>query len=77
MILAGFPRIAVDPSICGGRPVISGTRLRISDILEMLAGGASPSEIAEDFPYIAEADVLAALAYAAAQTNHPIVYAAE
>lgn len=77
MTLAGFPRIAVDPRICGGRPVIAGTRVRVTDLLEMLAGGATPAEIAADFPYISQDDVRAALAYAAAQADHPVVLAAE
>lgn len=66
MTLAGFPRISVDAAVCGGRPVIAGTRLRVTDVLEMLAGGATPAEIAGDFPYVSEDDVRAALAYAAA-----------
>lgn len=77
MTLAGFPRIAVDPNICGGRPVVAGTRMRVTDILEMLAGGATPAEIAADFPYISEDDVRAVLAYAAAAADHPVVLAAE
>ena len=77
MTLAGFPRISVDPGICGGRPVITGTRVRVTDVLEMLAGGVDASEIAEDFPYLSEDDVRAALAYAAAQADHPVVLAAE
>jgi len=77
MTLAGFPRISIDSAICGGRPVIAGTRVRVTDILEMLAGGATPGEIAADFPYVAEDDVRAVLAYAAAMANHPVVLAAE
>lgn len=77
MTLAGFPRISVDPQICGGRPVVAGTRVRVADVLEMLAGGASPAEIAADFPYISEDDVRAVLAYAAARADHPVVLAAE
>lgn len=77
MTLAGFPRIAVDPNICGGRPVVAGTRMRVTDILEMLAGGATPAEIVADFPYISEDDVRAVLAYAAAAADHPVVLAAE
>jgi uncharacterized protein (DUF433 family) len=77
MTLHGFPRIAVDPLICGGRPVVAGTRMRVSDVLEMLAGGATPAEIAADFPYLSEDDVRAVLAYAAAQIDHPVVLAAE
>ena len=47
-------------------PVVTGTRMRVTDVLGMLAGGASPAEIAGDFPYISEDDVRAVLAYAAA-----------
>jgi uncharacterized protein (DUF433 family) len=77
MTLIGFPRIAVDPQVCGGRPVIAGTRMRVTDVLEALAAGATPAEIATDFPYISEDDVRAVLAYAAAQADHPVVLAAE
>jgi uncharacterized protein (DUF433 family) len=75
MTLSGFPRIAIDPAVCGGRPVVAGTRMRVTDVLEMLAGGASATEIAADFPYVNENDVRAVLAYAAA--DHPVVLAAE
>lgn len=64
MTLAGFPRIAIDPGVCGGRPTVAGTRVRVTDVLEMLADGATPAEIAADFPYVSEADVRAVLAYA-------------
>lgn len=77
MTLSGFPRIAIDPAVCGGRAIIAGTRVRVTDVLDMLAGGASIAEITEDFPYLVEADVLAALAYAAAAADHPVVIAAE
>ena len=77
MTLAGFPRISVDPAVCGGRPVVTGTRMRVTDVLEMLAGGASPAEIAGDFPYLSEDDVRAVIAYSAAQADHPVVLAAE
>ncbi|MDO7843283.1 DUF433 domain-containing protein [Sphingomonas immobilis] len=65
MQLTGFPRIAIDPGICGGRATVVGTRVRVTDVLEMLAGGATPGEIAADFPYVTEDDVRAVLAYAA------------
>lgn len=41
-------RITVDPNICGGRPCIHGMRLLVSDVLEMLACGASQVDILED-----------------------------
>lgn len=77
MTLAGFSRISVDPQVCGGRPVVTGTRVRVSDVLEMLAGGATPAEIAADYPYLSEDDARAVLAYAAAQADHPVVFAVE
>ena len=59
--------------ICGGRPHIRGTRVRVSDLLDMLADGVSPSEILADYPYLREADLKAALAYGAAASAHRIV----
>ena len=64
MILPEHPRISIDPAVCGGRPVIAGTRMRVCDILEALAAGDTAEEIAADFPYVTEEDVRAALAYA-------------
>jgi hypothetical protein len=40
------------PDPCGGRPCIRGMRIRVKDVLDMLAGGASKEEILEDFPYL-------------------------
>jgi uncharacterized protein (DUF433 family) len=77
MRLAGFPRISVDVAICGGRPTITGTRVRVSDILEALASGATEQEIVADFPYLSVEDTRACLAYAAASSSHPIATAAE
>jgi uncharacterized protein (DUF433 family) len=77
MTLTGHPRISVDPAICGGRPTITGTRMRVTDILEMLAGGAAAAEIVADFPYVSGADIRAVLAYAAHSADHPVVIAAE
>lgn len=69
MHLPGFPRITVDPAVCGGRPTVAGTRLRVSDVLEMLADGVSAAQIATDFPYVSEADVRAVLAFVANQPH--------
>ena len=76
MQLSGHSLINVDPEICGGRPVVSGTRVRVSDVLEMLAGGASEAEVIADYPYITRDAVRACLAYAAGVADHPIVLAA-
>ncbi len=65
-------RITLDPEQCGGRPCIRGTRLRVCDILELLAAGASFEELVEDYP-IENDDILAALYYAARQTDHAVL----
>ena len=59
-------RIVVDPAVRSGKPVIRGTRITVSDILEYLAGGMSQAEILEeDFPDLAEEDIRATLNFAA------------
>lgn len=65
MIIDGHPRIAIDPAICGGRPTVAGTRMRVTDILEALASGVSEEEIVRDFPYVTLEDIRACLAFAA------------
>ncbi len=69
-------RIRVDAAICGGRPHIRGTRVRVSDILELLANGVSQADILVDYPYLNEADLRAALAFGAASSAHRIIFAA-
>ncbi|MBX9882529.1 MAG: DUF433 domain-containing protein [Sphingomonas sp.] len=69
-------RIVINPEVCGGRPIIAGTRMRVVDILEMLAAGVSEAEIVSDFPFLGAADIRAALAYAARAVDHRIVMAA-
>ena len=69
-------RIHVDAAICGGRPHIRGTRVRVSDILDLLATGVPQSEILADYPYLNEADLRAALAFGAAASAHRIIFAA-
>lgn len=66
-------RITVDPDVCGGRPCIRGLRLRVTDILDMLAGDATRAEILQDYPYLEDVDITAALEYAARATDHPVL----
>ncbi len=68
-------RITVDPDQCGGRPCVRSLRVRVNDILDLLASGASRKEILEDFPYLEDADITAALEYAARQSDHPVLTA--
>jgi uncharacterized protein (DUF433 family) len=66
-------RITTDPEIFGGRPCIRGMRVRVKDIIDMLAGGATSNEILADFPYLESDDIAAALEYAAQHVDHPII----
>jgi uncharacterized protein (DUF433 family) len=66
-------RITIEPDKCGGRPCIRGKRIRVKDILELLAAGASEPEILEDYPFLESADIKAALQFAAAQADHALI----
>ena len=70
-------RITIRPEQCHGYPCIRGMRIRVMDILEMLAGGATEAEILQDFPDLEADDVRASLAYAAAAVGHPVILAAQ
>ncbi len=70
-------RITFNPDQCGGRPCIRGYRLRVKDVLDMLAGGASHQEILADYDFLEEADIVACLEYAAAQIDHPVLVGAK
>jgi uncharacterized protein (DUF433 family) len=63
-------RITIKPDVCGGEPTIRGMRITVSHVLEMLAGGMTPEEILQDFPYLEKADIDACLEYAARQAAH-------
>lgn len=69
-------RITVDADVAHGRPAVRGTRMRVSDVLSLLAAGAQEAEILEDYPYLTREDIGACLQYAAAQADHAIVIAA-
>lgn len=69
-------RITINNGQCGGRPCIRGMRIRVTDILALLGAGASSEEILEDYPYIEREDILAAIEYAARQTDHPVLRSA-
>ncbi len=57
--------IVINPEIRGGKPIIKGTRITVTDILEYLAGEMSEEEILEDFPGLGLEDIRAVLAFAA------------
>jgi uncharacterized protein (DUF433 family) len=66
-------RITIEPGKCGGRPCIRGMRIRVQDILDMLAACTSEDEILRDYPCLERDGIRAAMAYAAAYLNHSIV----
>jgi uncharacterized protein (DUF433 family) len=66
-------RITMRPEQCGGRPCIRGLRVRVKDVLDLLASGATREEILADLPYLEPGDITAALEFAAQQTDHPVV----
>jgi uncharacterized protein (DUF433 family) len=68
-------RITIDPGVVHGRPAVRGTRMRVADVLSLLASGASEAEILQDYPYLAADDIKACLADAAAQADHAVVIA--
>jgi uncharacterized protein (DUF433 family) len=69
-------RITINPNQCGGRPCIRGMRIRVKDVLDMLADGASQEEILTDFPDLEIEDIRASIAYAARYLDHPVMVAA-
>jgi len=71
-----FPRVTIDPNICFGKPTIRGMRIRVSDILSMLAGGMNADGILADYPYLEPEDITAAIAYAAKATDQRLAFAA-
>ena len=66
-------RITSNPRQAGGRPCIRGMRIRVKDVLDMLAGGATEKEILEDYPYLELDDIKASLEYASKQVDHAVV----
>jgi uncharacterized protein (DUF433 family) len=69
-------RVTNDPDVLGGRPAIRGLRVGVSDVLDLLAAGASREEILADFPYLEADDISAALEYAARAIDHRVINAA-
>ena len=64
-------RITVDPDQCGGRPCIRGMRIRVSDVLDLLANGLSPEQIVEELPDLEPLDVQACLRFASRRVADP------
>jgi uncharacterized protein (DUF433 family) len=69
-------RIAIDPDVCHGKPTTRGTRIMVSILLDYLKGGETYEAILRQYPTLEEADIRAAIAYAAwlahEEEQHPI-----
>ena len=68
-------RITVDPEQCGGRPCIRGMRIRVADVLGLLASGLSSAQVLEELPDLEPEDIAACLLFASRRLDHPILAA--
>ena len=65
-------RITFNPNQCGGRPCIRGMRIRVKDVLDLLAAKVPEAKILADYSDLEAEDIQACLEYAAAQLDHPV-----
>ena len=65
--------ISVDPAVCHGKACIKGTRVMVSVVLDNLAAGLSPEEIAREYPSVSEEAVRACIAYAAELSHERVL----
>ncbi|MGH8547587.1 MAG: DUF433 domain-containing protein [Methylococcales bacterium] len=68
-------RITVDIQQCGGKPCIRNMRIRVSDVLDLLAGGLTPKQIIEELPDLELEDIQACLLFASRRIGHPMLAA--
>jgi uncharacterized protein (DUF433 family) len=72
---AAIQRISINPKQCGGRPCIRGMRIRVTDILDLLAGGLGFDQILDELPDLEREDISAAINYAKQGIDHPVIAA--
>ena len=66
-------RLTVNPSQCGGRACIRGMRIRVSDVLDLMANGFTPEQVLAELPDLELADIQACLKFASGRVNHSMV----
>ena len=71
--MSQLDRIAIDPHVRFGKPIIRGTRITVGDVLGFLAGGMSERAVIEEFPQLTAEDIRACLAYAAEKERRSII----
>ena len=73
--MTDFPRISSDPEILGGKPCITGTRLSVEFILELVASGATRDAVVKAYPQLTADDVEQAVRYAAQFLKNEVIIA--
>ena len=68
-------RITINPKHCGGRPCIRGMRIRVTDVLDLLAAGLGYDQILDEMPDLEREDISAAITYAKNGIDHPVIAA--
>lgn len=68
-------RVTVNPRQCRGRPCIRGMRIRVTDVLELLAAGLTFEQILDEMPDLERGDITAAILYASRGIDHPVIAA--
>ena len=68
-------RITSNPAVCGGRPCIRDMRIRVTDIIDLLAAGLNFDQILLDLPDLEKGDIEAALKYSSEKLNYPVLAA--
>lgn len=68
-------RITFNPGQCGGRPCLRGMRIRVTDVLDLLAVGLSAEKILEELPDLEAGDIEASVRYARSRIDHPVLAA--
>jgi uncharacterized protein (DUF433 family) len=68
-------RITINLQQCGGKPCVRNMRIRVTDVLDLLANGLNFSEVLEELPDLELADVEACLQFASVKLNHPLILA--
>ena len=66
-------RITVDPEQCGGRPCIRVMRIRVTDVLDLLASGLTSEQVLSELPDVEAEDIRACLRFASQRLDHPVV----
>lgn len=69
-------RITSKPGLCGGRPTVRHMRIRVTDVLDLLANGLTFEEVLEELPDLEKEDIQACLVYASKKLDYPVFHGA-